>query len=70
MKAVPSFLQSRPLFAIHIYALMPFLAQHSLSTSPLCFPDEAGSKEPACQCRKHRRSVFDYWVRKIPWRRV
>ena len=70
MRAVPSCLQSRPLFAIHIYALMSFSAQHFLSTSRLCFPDEASSKEPACQRRKHRRSVFDYWVRKIPWRRV
>ena len=24
------------------------------------------SKEPACQCRRHR---FNPWVRKIPWRR-
>ena len=48
MRAVPSCLQSRPLFAIHIYALMSFSAQHFLSTSRLCFPDEASSKEPAC----------------------
>ena len=26
-------------------------------------------KESACQCRRHRRSGFDPWVRKIPWRR-
>ena len=24
------------------------------------------SKEPACQCRRHR---FDLWVGKMPWRR-
>ena len=27
-------------------------------------------KEPACQCRRHKRCRFDRWVRKIPWRRA
>ena len=27
-------------------------------------------KEPACQCRKHKRREFDPWVGKIPWRRA
>jgi len=27
-------------------------------------------KEPACQCRRHKRRKFDAWVRKIPWRRA
>ena len=26
-------------------------------------------KEPACQCRKHKRHRFDPWVGKILWRR-
>ena len=26
-------------------------------------------KEPACQCRRHKRHGFDPWVGKIPWRR-
>ena len=26
-------------------------------------------KEPACQCRRHRRRSFEPWVWKIPWRR-
>ena len=26
-------------------------------------------KEPACQCRIHKRRRFDPWVGKIPWRR-
>ena len=30
------------------------------------FPGGASGKEPACQCR---RSRFNPWVRKIPWRR-
>ena len=32
-------------------------------------PGGASDKEPACQCRKHRRPGFNPWVRKIPWRR-
>ena len=27
-------------------------------------------KEPACQCRRHKRCGFDPWVRKIPGRRT
>ena len=27
-------------------------------------------KEPACQCRRHKRCGFNSWVRKIPWRRA
>ena len=27
------------------------------------------SKEPTCQCRRHRRPGFEPWVGKIPWRR-
>ena len=27
-------------------------------------------KEPACQCKRHKRCGFDPWVRKIPWRRA
>ena len=26
-------------------------------------------KEPACQCRRHKRRRFNPWVRKIPWGR-
>ena len=33
------------------------------------FPGGASGKEPACQCRRHRKCGFDPWVRKIPWRR-
>ena len=29
-----------------------------------------GGKEPACQCRRHKRRGFDPWVGKIPRRRV
>ena len=33
------------------------------------FPGGTIDKEPACQCRRHKRCRFDPWVGKIPWRR-
>ena len=33
-------------------------------------PGGASGKEPACQCKRHRRHMFDPWVRKISWRRA
>ena len=33
-------------------------------------PGRTSGKEPACQCRRHKRYGFDPWVGKIPWRRV
>ena len=30
----------------------------------------ASGKEPACQCRRHKRRGLDTWVGKIPWRRA
>ena len=32
------------------------------------FPGGTSGKEPTYQCRRHKRSGFDPWVRKIPWR--
>ena len=34
-----------------------------------CLPGGSSSKEPACQCRRHKSRGFDPWVGKIPWRR-
>ena len=34
------------------------------------FPGGTSGKEPACQCRRYNRCVFDPWVGKIPWRRA
>ena len=31
----------------------------------LGFPGGASGKEPACQCRRHKRHRFNPWVRKI-----
>ena len=39
-----------------------------LATTNLGFPGGSSGKEPACQFRRHKRSGFDPWVRKIPWR--
>ena len=36
---------------------------------PWGFPGGASGKEPACQCRRHKRCRFDPCVEKIPWRR-
>ena len=36
----------------------------------LCLPGGASGKEPACQCRRHKRRGFDPWVGKIPWRKA
>ena len=33
------------------------------------FPGGASGKEPAYQCRRHKRHRFSPWVRKMPWRR-
>ena len=35
---------------------------------PVGFPGGTSGKEPACQCRRHKRCRFDSWVGKIPWR--
>ena len=34
------------------------------------FPSGVSGKEPACQCRRHKRHKFNLWVRKILWRRA
>ena len=40
------------------------------STLPKGFPGGATGKEPACQCRRHKRGGFNPWVRRIPWMRA
>ena len=30
------------------------------------FPGDVSGKEPACQCRRHKRCGFNPWVGKIP----
>ena len=36
----------------------------------LRFLGGSSGKEPACQCRRHKRFRLDNWVRKLPWRRA
>ena len=45
---------------VHIYAYVCIC---------MGFPGDISGKEPACQCRRHKRKGFDPWVGKIPWRR-
>ena len=48
-----------------------FLLQGIFSTQGLnpCLLHWLSSKEPTCQCRRHKILGFGPWVRKIPWRR-
>ena len=34
------------------------------------FPGGTNGKEPRAQCRRLKRSRFNPWVRKMPWRRA
>ena len=34
------------------------------------FPGGTNGKEPACQCRRHKRHGINPWIGKIPWRRA
>ena len=44
---------------------------HCDTASPLLgCPGGTHGKEPTCQCRKHKKSLFNPWVGKIPWRRA
>jgi len=36
----------------------------------LSFPGDTSGKEPTHQCRRCKRSGFNPWVGKIPWRRA
>ena len=43
---------------------------HDWSDLAAAAPGRLSGKEPACQCRRHRRLKFDPQVGKIPWRRA
>ena len=43
-----------------------FLSSLPHSHCCLAFPGGASGKEPACQCRRCRRSGFNPWIRKTP----
>ena len=44
--------------------------QHCITLLYIGFPSGTSGKESACQCRRCKRSWFDPWVGKIPWRRA
>ena len=46
------------------------LILHPNICTPLSFLGSTSGKEPAGQCRTHKRHEFDPWVGKIPWRRA
>ena len=56
-----------PSSSLNLLLLSVFAAQWRVL---LGFLDGANSKEPSCQCRRHKRYRFDPWVGKIPWRRA
>ena len=43
---------------------------HFVCSKDTGFPGGTTGKEPACQCRRHKRCRFDPWVGKILWRRA
>ena len=59
---IPLALQSRS------YSLKVTSDNGFICTFPI-FPGGATGKEPACQCRQHKRCGLNPWIRKIPWRR-
>ena len=46
------------------------LTSHQLAPQLPEVTEVTTGKEPACQCRSHKRHGFDPWVGKIPWRRA
>ena len=56
-------------FNMRVVGLMSFLCKNYQYVNMLGFPGGANGKEPAFQCRRHKRWWFNLWVREIPWRR-
>ena len=53
---------------IHVTANKKILLFYmAVYNNPLDFPGGTSGKEPACQCRRHKRHGFNLWVGKIPW---
>ena len=58
-------LESKKIKSVTVSIISP-----SICNEVLGFPGDTNGKEPACQCRRHKRCGFDPWVGKIPWRRA
>ena len=65
----PSLLQSYFSYCPQAYINIIVHIQYMYILYKLGFPGGAIIKETAFQCRRHKRCGFDFWVRKIPWRR-
>ena len=66
---IPSNLSKTPPTRSSVLELSPIsLTPEPVHLSTSTFPGGAHGKEPACQCRRHKRCEFDPWVGKIPWR--
>ena len=50
----------------YIWSLVVMIGEYHHNITSLDFSGGAGSKEPTCQCRRHKRCGFDPWVKKIP----
>ena len=56
--------------ALKLLWMRSILANWLQSVHLLGFPGGARGKEPACQCRRHKKCEFNPWVGKIPRRRA
>ena len=64
---------------VHMWTYRRLLESGSMDLSPGNLREDnmtlhihflgSSGKEGVCQCRRHKRCGFDFWVRKIPWRR-
>ena len=68
-RCVPSFSSPLPLSWIDQvpirFLLMPYFSFMLIITSY-----STSGNEPACECERHKRSRFNYWVGKIRWNRA
>ena len=65
--------QHQAILPLLAYLLFDFQKEFTISLrskSLWGFPAGTSGKEPACQCRRHKRRGFDPWVGTIPWRRA
>ena len=53
----------------YLFSLYKYCIIFCIYSNRWDFPGGFSGKEPACQCRTHKKHKFDPWVRKIPWRR-
>ena len=54
--------------SVKMFMLIHLMFEHSITKYRLY--DGSSGKDPACQCRRHKRRRFGPWVRKIPWRKA